>query len=72
MDDTSRFGRNLSDTLPMSDILEYSGVSLFFANRRLDSRDPNFRVLFVSYGQQDEQSSRGTGEKVHRGSAAAC
>jgi hypothetical protein len=48
----------------MSDILEYSGVSLFFADRRLDSRDPNFRVLFVSYGQQDEQSSRGTGEKV--------
>jgi DNA invertase Pin-like site-specific DNA recombinase len=26
MDDTSRFGRNLSDTLPMSDILEYAGV----------------------------------------------
>jgi site-specific DNA recombinase len=67
IDDTSRFGRNLSDTLPMSDVLEYLGVFLYFVNRRLDSRDPNFRTLFIQSGQQDEQLSKGIGEKVHRG-----
>ena len=65
--DTSRFGRNLSDTLPLSDILENAGKFLFFVDRRLDSRDPNFRTLFIAYGQQDEQYSRSLGEKVHRG-----
>jgi DNA invertase Pin-like site-specific DNA recombinase len=67
IDDTSRFGRNLSDTLPQSDILEFLGVSLYFVNRRLDSRDPNFRMLFIQNGQQDELLSKGIGEKVHRG-----
>jgi site-specific DNA recombinase len=67
IDDTSRFGRNLSDTLPLSDVLEFLGIFLYFVNRRLDSRDPNFRTLFISSGQQDEQYSRGVGEKVHRG-----
>jgi DNA invertase Pin-like site-specific DNA recombinase len=67
IDDTSRFGRNLSDTLPMSDRLEYLEVFLYFVSRRLDSRDPNFRTIFVQLGQQDEQFSRGSGEKVHRG-----
>ena len=67
IDDTSRFGRNLSDTLPLSDILENANVFLYFANCSLDSRDPNFRLLFIAYGQQDEQYSRHLGELVHRG-----
>jgi site-specific DNA recombinase len=67
LDDSSRFGRNLSDTLPLSDLLENADVFLYFANRSLDSRDPNFRTLFIAYGQQDEQYSRALGEKVHRG-----
>ena len=67
IDDTSRFGRNLSDTLPLSDRLKFANVFLYFVNRRLDSRDPNFRTLFIAYGQQDEQYSLGVGEKVHRG-----
>jgi DNA invertase Pin-like site-specific DNA recombinase len=67
IDDTSRFGRNLSDTLPLSDILENASVFLYFANCSLDSRDPNFRLLFIAYGQQDEQYSRRLGEKVHSG-----
>jgi site-specific DNA recombinase len=67
IDDTSRFGRNLSDTLPMSDILENASVFLYFGNCSLDSRDPNFRLLFIAYGQQDEQYSRHLGELVHRG-----
>lgn len=67
IDDTSRFGRNLSDTLPLSDILENANVFLYFANCNLDSRDPNFRLLFIAYGQQDEQASRRLAERVHRG-----
>lgn len=67
IDDTSRFGRNLSDTLPLSEILENAGVFLYFAACSLDSRDPNFRLLFIAYGQQDEQYSRRLGEKVHSG-----
>jgi len=67
IDDTSRFGRNLSDTLPLSDILENASVFLYFASCGLDSRDPNFRLLFIAYGQQDEQYSRRLGEKVHSG-----
>lgn len=67
IDDTSRFGRDLSSTLPMSDGLKYAKVFLYFVNRQLDSRDPNFRTLFIQYGQQDEQASLVSGEKVHRG-----
>jgi len=67
IDDTSRFGRNLSQTLPLSDLLEEAGIFLHFANRSLDSRDPNFRQLFIAYGQHDEAFSKSLGEKVHRG-----
>jgi DNA invertase Pin-like site-specific DNA recombinase/vacuolar-type H+-ATPase subunit E/Vma4 len=67
VDDTSRFGRNLSDTLPMTDVLKYVGVFIYFVNRSLDSRDPNFRTLFIFCGQQDENFSVGVAEKVHRG-----
>ena len=66
-DDTSRFGRNLSDTLPMSDVLRYADVFLYFVSKQLDSRDPNFRSLFIESGRQDEQHNRGLAEKVHRG-----
>jgi DNA invertase Pin-like site-specific DNA recombinase len=66
-DDTSRFGRGLSNALRLSEELEYAKVFLYFVNRQLDSRNPSFRTLFIQYGQQDEQSSFGTAEKVHRG-----
>jgi DNA invertase Pin-like site-specific DNA recombinase len=67
IDDTSRIGRNLSDTLPLSDFLEHAGVFLHFANQTLNSRDPNFRLLYIAYGQHDEQYSRHLAELVHRG-----
>lgn len=65
-DDTSRYGRNLSDTLPLTDKFGYRKVFLHFVNRQLDSRDPNFRSLFIKCGEEDENFSRGLGEKVHR------
>ncbi len=66
IDDTSRFGRNLSDTLPLTDKFGYRKVFLHFVTRRLDSRDPNFRSLFIKCGEEDENFSRGLAEKVHR------
>jgi site-specific DNA recombinase len=66
IDDTSRFGRNLSDTLPLTDKFSYRKIFLHFVTRRLDSRDPNFRSLFIKCGEEDENFSRGLAEKVHR------
>jgi site-specific DNA recombinase len=67
IDDTSRFGRNLSDTLPLTDQLKFAGVFLYFVSVCLDQRDPNFRTLYISYGQQDERFSKALAEKVFRG-----
>jgi site-specific DNA recombinase len=67
MDDTSRFGRNLSDTLPMTDTLKYAGVFLYFVSDELDSRHRSFRSQYIQLGQKDEQYSVGLGDKVHRG-----
>jgi site-specific DNA recombinase len=67
MYDTSRFGRNLTDGLGLTDRLKYARVFLFFTNCDLDSRDKNFRTLFIQYGSKDEQSSSDTADRVHRG-----
>jgi DNA invertase Pin-like site-specific DNA recombinase len=66
-DDTSRFGRNTTDILTIVDRIVHAGVFLYFANKNLDSRDPNFRTLLITYAQQDEAHSIQLGEKVHRG-----
>lgn len=66
IDDSSRFGRNLSETLPLTDKFKYHKVFLHFVNRRLDSRDPNFRSLYIKCGEEDENLCRSIAEKVHR------
>jgi len=65
--DTSRLGRNLTDGLRLTDILKYVGVFLYFTTRKLDSRDPNFRTLFIQYGSKDEEFCVDSAERVHRG-----
>ena len=45
--DTSRFGRNMTETLHMSEVLEYQEIFLYFVEDDLDSRDRNFRRLFM-------------------------
>lgn len=67
MDDSSRFGRSLSDTLPILDRLTYAGVFLYFVSNQLDSRDKHFRSQYIRQGEQDEQYTVGLGDKVHRG-----
>lgn len=66
-DDSSRFGRNLTDTLRMTDIFAYYGVVLHFVSCNLESTNPNFRQLFIQQAQQDEAFSRNLGKKCHRG-----
>lgn len=65
--DTSRLCRELVDSLDLIRILKYSGVFAFFNLHSLDSRDPNFRPLFIQYASKDEDSSTDTGERVHSG-----
>jgi len=65
--DTSRFGRKLTDTLHMSEVLEYYKVFLYFVENELDSRDRNFRKLFIDSGQRDEEFVRFVARKVHNG-----
>ena len=65
--DTSRLNRNLTDGLQLIDILKYCKVFLYFKTRRLDSRDPNFRTIFIQLASKDEEYCVDTGERVHRG-----
>ncbi len=65
--DTSRFGRKLTDTLQMSEKLEYRKIFLYFVENELDSRDRNFRQLFIDSGRRDEEYVRFVAKKVHTG-----
>jgi len=67
IDDTSRFGRNLTEALQMIDMITYAGIFVYFVNRDLDSRNPNFKQLFILYAQQDEQYSLQISRKVYEG-----
>ena len=66
-DDTSRLGRNLTDTLRLVDIFTYFGVVLHFVSVNLESTNPNFRQLFIQQSQQDEAFSKNLGKRCHRG-----
>jgi len=55
MENTSRLGWSLSDTLPLTDRLKSANVFLYFVDHDLDSRDPHFRTGLILFGQQDEQ-----------------
>ena len=67
IDDTSRFGRNLTDVLRMSEVLQHQDIFLYFVSQALDSREKNFRQLLVMNGLIDEQYSKGLSDKVKRG-----
>lgn len=64
---TSRAGRNLSDMLPLVDLLLFLGVELYFVDTGLSSTNPMFRDLFIMYARNDEHYSRAIGHNVKRG-----
>lgn len=63
--DTSRLCRELVDSLNLIRVLKYAEVFVYFNRHSLDSRDPNFRPLFIQYATKDEDSSTDTGDRVH-------
>jgi len=67
IDDTSRLGRYLPDTLKIGEIFMHYGVFLFFVSQQLDSREKSFRQLQIVNGMLDEQHLVGLADKVHRG-----
>jgi DNA invertase Pin-like site-specific DNA recombinase len=67
IDDTSRFGRNAAETLQLAKILHFNGVSLYFVEDGLDSRDPSFWENYARKALDDERQSRGIAAKVKRG-----
>lgn len=64
---TSRAGRNISDTLPLVDLLLFHGVELFFVDTGLSSSNPMFRDLYIMYARNDEHYSKQVGHNVKRG-----
>jgi DNA invertase Pin-like site-specific DNA recombinase len=67
IDDTSRFGRNAAETLQLAKVLQFHGVSLYFVEDGLDSRDPSFWENYARKVIDDERQSRSIGAKVKRG-----
>ncbi|MCU1284045.1 MAG: recombinase family protein [Acidobacteriales bacterium] len=67
IDDTSRFGRHLPQTLAMTEQLEYLGVFLYFVTLDLDTRAASSRTIHTVTGLMDEQYVKSLSEKVHRG-----
>lgn len=67
IDSTSRFGRDLSDTLKLSKIFKFNGVFLYFVTQRLDTRERYAGKLQTVYGMQDEDFLETHRENVHRG-----
>jgi site-specific DNA recombinase len=67
VDSTSRFGRELSDTLKLTKILKFHDVNLYFVTQRLDTKERYARKLQMVYGMQDEDFLEAHRENVHRG-----
>jgi DNA invertase Pin-like site-specific DNA recombinase len=67
IDDTSRLGRNLGEVLTMADLAKHHQVGLYFVAQKLDSGDPNFRLMLTVYGMSDEQQIERLKTKVHSG-----
>ena len=67
VEDTSRLGRDLSDTLKTAKILNFHGVSVVSVTQGIDTSEDNSQSLLTLHGMMDEQYLSGLREKVHRG-----
>ena len=52
--DTSRLSRNIGDIFNLVDEFKSYGVEIYFVEQKLDSRDPNFRLMLSVYSIVDE------------------
>ncbi|MDT8067259.1 MAG: recombinase family protein [Terriglobia bacterium] len=67
VDDTSRFARNVEDSLRTVKILEFNGVHVVAISQGIDSQNKSARQLLTLHGMMDEQFLVGLADKVHRG-----
>ena len=67
VEDTSRLGRDLADTLKTTKLLNFHGVSVVSVTQGIDTTENNSRSLLTLHGMMDEQCLSGLREKVHRG-----
>ena len=67
VEDTSRLGRDLADTLQTTKLLDFYGVSVVSVTQGIDTTEDNSRSLLTLHGMMDEQYLSSLREKVHRG-----
>ena len=67
IDDTSRLSRKLSDSINLSDRLQFAGVRIVFVSQGIDSDDEQSEVLLATHGIVDSLYIRELGKKTHRG-----
>ncbi|MGO9589036.1 MAG: recombinase family protein [Candidatus Acidiferrales bacterium] len=67
IDDTSRLSRKLSDSINLSDRLQFAGVRIVFVSQGIDSDDEQAEVLLATHGIVDSLYIRELGKKTHRG-----
>ena len=67
VEDSSRLGRDLGDTLQTTKLLNFHEVSVVSVTQGIDTTEDNSRSLLTLHGLMDEQYLSGLREKVHRG-----
>ena len=67
IDELSRLGRREKDVLGIIDELKFYGVKLYVVAQRLDSDDPNFKMLLNIHTIIDSQNSEHLRHRVRRG-----
>lgn len=67
IDDTSRLSRKLSDSINLSDRLQFAGVRIVFVSQGIDSDNEQAEVLLATHGIVDSLYIRELGKKTHRG-----
>ena len=67
VDDTSRAGRDLEETLRLHKLLQFHGIRLIAISQGIDSTSRQSKLLFTVHGLVDELYWQEIGLKTHRG-----
>jgi DNA invertase Pin-like site-specific DNA recombinase len=68
VESTDRLSRDMTAVIQIVDTLASHGVGVYFAAQRLDSRDPNFRLMVTIFEPFDGQFVRALREKALKSS----
>jgi site-specific DNA recombinase len=68
VESTDRLSRDMTAVIQIVDTLASHGVGVYFAAQRLDSRDPNFRLMVTIFAPFDGQFVRALREKALKSS----